>query len=625
MRPSHLKGLILLVATGLWHAPGSLAQDIPISSFTATSYGNWIATGTAFKKGPAADEALQKQLEIENARGAIVASSEIEGDGPQGTLTSPPFEISRKYLSFRIAGGNYELSTCLNLLVEGKIVRSATGWRSDRLEASSWDVSPWHGRTAQIQIVDAASGDWGHVNVADIRQTDHPEALPIDPGPLYHESLRPQFHFTARQWTMTHLNPGQREEGWINDLNGLIYYEGEYHLFAQRWAKCWLHAVSKDLIHWTELSPAFWEESLGSGVQSGSCVIDYQNTSGLSPDPATPPTVAFWSRFDNRSQCLSYSLDHGRTWKPYEKNPYMVAPERDPQLFWYAPGKHWVMFLYGDRQYHIFTSNDLLHWRDEHHPLPDSFECPDFFELPLDGDLAQKKWVMIQGNGNYSIGSFDGTEFKEETKRFPCDVGPNFYATQSWHNMDMADGRRIQVAWMRGADFVDMPFSQMISFPCVLSLRNTPAGPRVFRKPIAEIATLHRTQDTWNDLTLRSGQSLPLRPAGQSFHIVAEVEIPDGAKLVFQALGNSVAATAKTLESGHHPASVQGQIQKLELLIDRTSIEAFVNDGEISSTRFCLPRGNGLSLRAEGGPVKIRSLNVFSLDSIWPPNAEPAR
>ncbi|MEU4292596.1 hypothetical protein AB0E63_30600 [Kribbella sp. NPDC026596] len=120
---------------------------------------------------------------------------------------------------------------------------------------------------------------------------------------MYGETWRPQYHFTARQFVMDRLNPGMRQEGWLNDLNGLVYYEGEYHLFAQRWNKCWIHAVSNDLVHWTELLPAFFEESLDAGVQSGSVVIDYGNTSGLSDDPATPPMVAFWSRNDNLGQC----------------------------------------------------------------------------------------------------------------------------------------------------------------------------------------------------------------------------------------------------------------------------------------------------------------------------------
>lgn len=608
-------GLFITLALHLLARTGR-AQDIPIAPFGTHDYGDWKATGTAFQKGPASG-GLLPNLEIENAPNGPVVSTEVEGDGPIGTLTSPEFKISRRYIAFRIGGGNYEFSTCLQLLINGKIVKSATGWNSDHLAPASWDVGQFAGQTAQLQIVDAASGDWGHVNVAGLVQTDLPEQLPIEKGLLYHESLRPQFHFTARQWTMERLNPSQREEGWINDLNGLIYYEGEYHLFAQRWAKCWLHAVSRDLIHWTEIEPAFWEESLGSGDQSGTCIIDYKNSSGLSPNPKNPPMVAFWSRFDNRSQCICYSLDHGRTWKRYEKNPFMIAPERDPQVFWYAPSNHWVMMLYGNEQYHIFTSTNLLSWQDEHHPIPKSFECPDFFELPVDGDAGNKKWVLIQGNGNYSIGTFNGTEFKEETQRHACDVGPNFYATQSWHNTDTGDGRRIQVAWMRGADFVDMPFSQMISFPCELSLHTTPDGLRVFRKPIQEIAKLHRREDKWSNRTLSKDQTLRLAPSGQLFHIQAEVSISEGAKLTFNLRGIPVVLTSKTVESGHKPAAVQAEIKKVEILLDRTSIETFVNDGEVSSTRYALPRSSGLSIKAEGGTVTIRSLTVYTLNSAW--------
>jgi sucrose-6-phosphate hydrolase SacC (GH32 family) len=611
LRPS-VAALFLLGAPVLRAA----SNDLLIADFEARDYGTWQATGTAFQKGPASG-GLIAELEIENTVGAGVASSEIDGDKPTGTLTSPAFRIERAYLAFRIAGGNYERHTCLNLLVDGKIVRSATGWNSDRLVDASWDVRPWTGRAAQIQIVDEASGTWGHLNVDHLVQTDRPERLPVTIQPLYQETLRPQFHFTARQWTVDRLNPGMREEGWINDLNGLLYYEDEYHLFAQRWAKCWLHAVSKDLIHWTELAPAFWEESLGSGVQSGTCVIDYQNTSGLSPNPKTPPMIAFWSRFDNRAQCLSCSLDRGRTWTPYAKNPFLVVPERDPKVFWYEPAKHWVMLLYGNQQYHLFTSRNLLEWKDERHPIPNSFECPDFFELPIDGDPKTKKWVLIQGNGNYSIGTFNGTEFKEETERRPCDVGPNFYATQSWHNNDTGDGRRVQTAWMRGADFVDMPFSQMISFPCELTLHTTPGGPRVYRQPIKEIAKLHRGADTWTHRTLAANQTLRLAPAGQLFHITADVEIPDGARLTFNLRGIPVVLTATTIESGHKPAAVQSRVKKVELLVDRTSLEAFVNGGEVSSTRYVLPKGSGLSVKAEGGTVRIGSLIVHPLNSAW--------
>ena len=597
------------------------AQDLPIGHLDKTSYGDWKSTGTAFQFGPACGDDWMRKLGIENGDGDIVISSEKVANGqddrPQGTLTSPEFIIARKYISFRIAGGDYEHDTCLNLVVDGKVVKSATGWRSDRLVPASWDAGRFRGQEAEIQVMDSASGDWGHINISRIVQTDKPERLPVDTGRLYHEAFRPQFHFTAREWTMDRLNPGMQQEGWVNDLNGLIYYDGEYHLFAQRWAKCWIHAVSRDLVHWTELPPAFWEEKAGSGDQSGTCVIDYNDTSGLSPDKSNPPMVAFYPRLDNRSQCIAYSLDHGRTWKHYQKNPVLIHPERDPKVFWYAPGGHWVMLLYGDNQYNILTSTNLLNWKDEHHPVKDCYECPDFFELPVDGDRKNMKWVLIQGNGNYSIGTFNGVEFKEETGRHPCDVGPNFYATQTWDNMDTGDGRRIQAAWMRGSDFPDMPFNQQISFPCELTLHSTRDGLRIFRKPIREIALLHEAPDTWTNRTLNAGQKLPLEPSGRAYHILAKLDIPDGAKLIFNIRGIPVILTSKTLESGNPPASVIDRVETLELLVDRASIEAFVNQGEVSSTRFILPHGNGLSVKSEAGAVTIKSLTVYPLKSAW--------
>ena len=225
-RSTHLEILTRLAVTiCLGYLAHCSAQDVAIGSFGTTGYGDWKATGTAFNPGPASGELLPK-LEIENSPDKAVASSEIEGDGPIGTLTSPEFRIARKYISFNIGGGDYEHDTCLNLVINGKVVKSAVGWRSDRLVPASWDVSGFLGQNARVQIVDMASGDWGHINVAHIVQTDKPERLPVVTAPLYQESLRPQFHFTARQWTMDRLNPGMREEGWLNDLNGLIFYEG---------------------------------------------------------------------------------------------------------------------------------------------------------------------------------------------------------------------------------------------------------------------------------------------------------------------------------------------------------------------------------------------------------------
>ncbi len=611
----------LVLAANLTLVMMCRANDIAIADFDQSNYGDWKQEGNAFRAGPLSGATVD-QFGITNAHRKGVCSSKADGDAAMGTLTSPRFNIQRPYIAFYISGGNYEHSTCLNLLVDGKVVRSAVGWNSDKLLPASWNVGELAGQNAQIQVVDEAAGHWGHVNVSSIVQTDKPERMPVDAGPLYQEAARPQFHFTARQWTMGRLNPGPREEGWLNDLNGLVYYDGEYHLFAQRWNKCWIHAVSRDLVHWSELEPAFWEESLDSGVQSGSCVIDYKNTSGLSPDKATPPMVAFWSRNDNRSQCISYSLDHGRTWKHYEKNPLMVHPDRDPKVFWYAPDNQWVMMLYGDRQYNILTSKNLLDWTDQHKPIADSFECPDTFELPVDGDRGNMKWVLVRGDGRYSVGTFNGTEFQEETDRFPCSVGPDFYATQTWGNTETGDGRRIQAAWLRG-NFSDMPFNQQVTFPCELTLRSTPHGIRLFREPIRELATLHKSQDTWSDQTVESGETLPLEPWGDTFHVQAEVTIPPGAKLTFNLRGATVVLTSTTIESATAPKAVGEQIKYVEFLVDRGSVETFVNHGEISGSRFFVPTRDGLSVRAEGGAAVIHSLHIFSLGSIWQGGSTP--
>jgi fructan beta-fructosidase len=234
----------------------------------------------------------------------------------------------------------------------------------------------------------------------------------------------------------------------------------------------------------------------------------------------------------------------------------------------------------------------------------------------VDGNRGNMKWVLIQGSGKYSIGTFDGTEFKEETARYACDIG-DFYATQTWGNVDTGDGRRIQAAWMRFSHFPDMPFNQQVTFPCELTLRTTLDGLRVFREPIREIALLHQTPDTWTNRTLKPNEILPLEPSGRLFHLETRLAIPEGAKLAFNLRGVPLVLASKTIESGAASASVLDRINTVEILVDRASIEAFVNRGEISCTRFVLPKENGLSVKAEGGSVTLQSLTVFPLNSAW--------
>lgn len=602
------------------------ADDIVIADFPGPDYGNWKVVGTGFGSGPATGAQLHT-LGIENSQGHGVATSKARGrDVPLSSLTSPSFKIDRPYISFLISGAKgTQHNCCLNLVINGEVAKSASGGlvgggSTDRLESESWDVSSLVGKEAQIQILDTASGGEGCISVTHIVRTDHPESLPAFKVPLYQEALRPQFHFTARQWTVDKPNPQQAEEGWVNDVNGPIFYEGEYHLFAQRWAKCWIHAVSTDLVHWTELPPAFWETVQGSGCQSGTCVIDYANTSGLGADKAHPAMIAFWPTWDNKTQNISYSVDRGRTWKAYDKNPVLVHGERDPKVFWYEPTQSWVMVLYDHDQYRIFTSKNLLTWEDRNSVIPESNECPDMFELPVDGDKSKMKWVVMRGNGRYTVGQFDGVKFTGETPQIPSDSGPNFYAGQTWENMKTGDGRRIQIAWMQNyaGGYPNMPFNQQLSFPRELTLHSTPDGPRLFREPVKEIALLHGLENTWTNQELKENSGIVLRSLGESFHIVADVRIPEGTTLSFRLCGerlNLTHAAMQCLSDGKVPVS--GELTHVEILVDRTSIEVFANHGEASLSRLILPQNEGIVLECTGGPATVQSLKVFDMKSAW--------
>ena len=304
---------------------------------------------------------------------------------------------------------------------------------------------------------------------------------------MYQETYRPQFHFTA-------------QEGWLNDPNGLVYFDGEYHLFYQfdtdlagrDSSKIWGHAVSTDLVHWHQLGNALEPDALGP-IWSGSAVVDWDNTAGLG-SPGKPAMIAFYTAAGGRSsasqgrsftQCLAYSVDRGRTWTKYAQNPvlpHVAGENRDPKVVWYAPTRHWVMALYLDRdQFGLFSSPDLKTWtQTQTLTLPGSGECPDFFSIPVAG-TKEHRWVFMSANDHYLVGAFDGKTFAPETPLLRGDAGASFYAAQTFSDIPARDGRRVQIAWMRGGDYPGMPFTQQMSFPCTLTLHSTPDGPRLYR------------------------------------------------------------------------------------------------------------------------------------------------
>lgn len=445
-------------------------------------------------------------------------------------------------------------------------------------------------------------------------------------APLYHEALRPQFHFTARYWNDYKLNPQQHQEGWINDVNGLVYLAPEYHLFAQRWWSCWLHAVSADLIHWKELPPAFGEGGEFGGTQSGGGVIDSKNTSGLGTGE-TPLMVAFWASTDNLHQCISYSNDKGLTWTKYAKNPVLTHPERDPKVCWYEPAKEWVMVLAGpNHTFCFFTSKNLLEWKETGEQIAEMYECPDFFQLPVDGDATNKRWVLIDGSGSYRIGSFDGSRFTPETQKQAGDIGPDFYATMTWNTMPEGDNRRVQIAWMRSDSYPkDMPFNQQISFPCELTLHSTPGGFQLWRNPVREISKIYGEAFELKDIRVEPGVNPLDKVQGELFDIMLTADLSRSSCSGFQlaacgkAVRYDVAERVLAAEGNHVSVSpVNGELE-IRMLVDRLSLETFCNGGFISITKVVPSKklNEPLSIEASGGQLAIKRLQVHQLRSIW--------
>jgi sucrose-6-phosphate hydrolase SacC (GH32 family) len=443
---------------------------------------------------------------------------------------------------------------------------------------------------------------------------------------LYKEKYRPQVHFTARQWTYHMMNPGQQQEGWINDVCGLVYFDSTYHLFAQRWCRTWLHAVSKDLVHWQELKPAFWSDTIYScGVQSGTCVIDSHNTSGLATG-TTPVMVAFWEGGTNQLQSISYSNDKGKTWIKYANNPVLLHTDRDPKVFWYAPGNKWIMVLYtnvnGTDSYMFFSSPNLLAWT-QMSTNSGYYECPDFFELPVDGVQTNKKWVLMNGDGSYNVGTFDGTAFTSQTARRSLDYGANFYATGSFNNIPATDGRRIHVAWMRvdgSTVYPNMPFNQQWTFPCNLTLHNNASTLQLFSKPISEIAFLHASERSLVNQAVSSGAVLTLATDTVPLHIIAQLTLGNASSGSFLVHGRTVGFSNTTLSIDNNSGSYVASLNKvkIEMIIDRTSIEVFGNDGEVAISNCYMGSNNQVQIQRSAGTITIDTIKIYPMSSIWP-------
>jgi fructan beta-fructosidase len=694
--------VLLLLALGA-SAPRT---DVVVADFEGDDYGDWKTTGTAFGKGPVRGT-LPGQMPVTGFKGRGLVNSFHGGDASTGTLTSPEFTISRRYLSFLIGGGHHPGKACINLLVGGKVVRTATGPNkqpggTERLDPHGWDLADLAGKKAVIEIVDRVTGGWGHINIDHIVLTDAKppltlfgatrtitatkrylelpvrtgdpkrrvrlsagdstfrefeielaEAKPsfravVDLGPVrgkkvtihvdqvregapgwegiaqvdepsdagvYREAHRPGFHFTARR-------------GWLNDPNGLVYHRGEWHLYFQHnpygwgWGNMhWGHATSPDLFRWKEQPTALYPRQFGDWCFSGSAVVDRANTSGLKKGGEDVLVAAFTST--GRGECIVFSNDRGRTWQEIAGNPVVKHAGRDPRLLWHAPTKHWVMAVYDEHQgkqwIALHTSADLKKWTFQSR-IEGFFECPDLFELPVEGDAKEMRWVLYGADGKYLLGSFDGKAFTKESGKHQLWHG-NFYAAQTFS--DAPDGRRVQIGWASGISFPGMPFNQQMTVPCELHLLRTAEGLRMTAWPVKEFAGLRKRKHAWKELAVKVGSTVLPGVKGPLLDLSAEVRPGDAAEVEFTVCGVPVVYDVKkqqvSCRGKSAPLRLIGGVVRLRVLVDRGSVEVFGNGGAVALSAGGLlgAKDRVVGVFARGGDARLANLEVHELRSAW--------
>ncbi|MEM1054741.1 MAG: glycoside hydrolase family 32 protein [Bacteroidota bacterium] len=479
------------------------------------------------------------------------------------------------------------------------------------------------------------------------------------------ERYRPAFHYTPRQH-------------FVNDPNGCVYLDGEWHLFYQHnpigtvWGHMsWGHAVSTDLVHWEEL-PVAIPEADGVMAFSGSAVVDRENTAGFGRDALVCIYTGHSEERKVQDQRLAYSTDRGRTWMIYEGNPVLDEGRehfRDPKVFWHEETARWIMAVVRaeDLILCFYASDDLKAWTllstfGEAEdgtcwgvPGAPNWECPDLFELEVEGEPGESRWILkidvadraLAGGsgGHYLVGHFDGTAFHAETppeKLLWLDHGRDFYAGQSWNHAP--GGRRVWLAWMNNWRYANVtptdPWRGQFTAPRDLRLVRTPRVLRLRQRPAPEIAALRAEAAVERaDWTLPPGVH-EVDASGDVLDIEAVFETGSASRVGLRVregsgqttiLGYDVTSRRAYLDrigAGEHAFHVEfpdvhtGIVRqdaegcvRLRALVDRCSVEAFWNDGEAIFTDLVFPdpSSQGIQVFAEGGEVVLCSLRVWPL------------
>lgn len=653
---------LFLIAVPSLHAGDLL---FPNSDFESGNLANWIASGTAFNtRQPTFGDNTAARGNVscnhqgnhwigtyENYDGVNGSPGNTRGDGPTGTLTSQAFTIQKRYITFLIGGGNHPVLTGVKLVCEGLEYPMATGADTESMAAVSFDAQALLGKSANLVIFDQATGGWGHINVDNFQASDEPAPVgfQITPGipsadaPAigYDQPLRPQFHFTSRR-------------NWLNDPNGMVFDGEKYHFFFQHnplgtgWGNMtWGHAVSTDMIHWTQLRHAllpYQVEGRNGTIFSGSAVVDHNNSLGYQTSSRKTLAAFFTYAHSPFYQAMAFSTDGGVTWNYHDYGRAVVpnqgfdTGERDPKVFWHEPSQKWVMLLWVQNnpgRVRFFTSNNLKDWSFASDLLRGwAFECMDMFPLPVDGNPANTKWVVYDASFDYEIGSFDGTTFTTEAGPFHASHG-NFYAAQTFNQAP--NGRVVQIGWMNGgpnsATAYGLPFNQQMSFPCELSLKTTPDGVRLCANPVSEISSLVSSTHSSSNQTL--GTTNLLAPAGPLDLVDLSIEFEPGtaSQIVIDlprtTVRYEVSSSALTFTdvNGNTGPLVDGAVTqragrvKLRILLDRLSIEAYAFDGEKFGSHYISPNYGTQtpSITATGGQGWLHSLTIHKLNSAWTP------
>ena len=471
------------------------------------------------------------------------------------------------------------------------------------------------------------------------------------------EKHRPLYHHTPAY-------------GWMNDPNGMFYKDGVWHLCFQHnpygsvWGNLsWGHSTSTDLVHWKYEGDPVMPDAWGL-IFSGSAVVDKDNTAGFGRDAI----VAFYTSAkptpwgDNQMQCMAYSTDGGKTFTKYENNPVLTSTERDfrdPKVFWYAPGKHWVMMLAVGQEMQIYSSANLKDWKYE-----SSFgakqgahggvwECPDLVELPVEG-TKEKRWVLIcninpggpfGGSATqYFVGTFDGKKFTNQypTKTKWMDYGKDHYATVTFSNAP--GGRCVAMGWMSNWQYAAIvPTKQYRSANTIardLSLYRQGGDLLLRCAPSKEIEAARQAKNSLKKFDVKDAYSIENLLDGNegAYEIELEIKNNGAEKMVFtlqNAKGESVlmyydvatrqfvmdrSDSGETSFSRDFPAMTVAPApdvndMKLRLFVDRSSIEAFGDGGKFVMTNLVFPSEpyNSMKFESVRGSFTVKEMNVYKL------------